>query len=264
MSSLRTRWLLLAASILMPVVAVLSQRGVFGPDNATISNRYPTLLIASGYAFAIWGLIFLGDLVFGLFQTNERRDPAITQSRPWTLGGFLLTAAWMPIFSRQLFWLSTIVIWASLACLLRAAHVVHAGDAPLARRAVTAVPLSLHAGWLSLAALLQTAQLAEAYTLVSPGGRLSFSLVLFGLATALLIGANRLMGGNVAFVAAAVWGLVGVAREQRGGALPGANVASAVAIVIAAALLADTLWLLTRSRLHRRDRPPPAQASGVS
>ena len=32
--------------------------GVFGPDNGTVSGQYPTLLVAAGYAFAIWGLIF--------------------------------------------------------------------------------------------------------------------------------------------------------------------------------------------------------------
>ena len=56
------RLLVLLAAIAMPVVAWLSNSGHFGPDNGTISDLYPTLLVAAGYAFAIWGLIFLLDL----------------------------------------------------------------------------------------------------------------------------------------------------------------------------------------------------------
>jgi hypothetical protein len=45
------RLLVLLFSIAMPVVAWFSQRGVFGPDNGTVSGQYPTLLVAAGYAF---------------------------------------------------------------------------------------------------------------------------------------------------------------------------------------------------------------------
>src|SRR5687768_8866659 len=62
----------LIAALLMPAVAWFSQQGVFGPDNGAISDRYPTLLVAAGYAFAIWGPIFLGDLVFACWQLRGR------------------------------------------------------------------------------------------------------------------------------------------------------------------------------------------------
>ena len=57
------RLLVLLAAVAMPVIAWLTSNGTFGPDNGTMSDRYPTLLVASGYAFAIWGLIFLLDLI---------------------------------------------------------------------------------------------------------------------------------------------------------------------------------------------------------
>ena len=36
-----------------------TQSGLFGDDNATISARYPTPLTPAGWAFSIWGVIFL-------------------------------------------------------------------------------------------------------------------------------------------------------------------------------------------------------------
>jgi hypothetical protein len=42
------RVLVLLSALSMPAVAWISATGVFGPDIATLSDRYPTLLIAAG------------------------------------------------------------------------------------------------------------------------------------------------------------------------------------------------------------------------
>src|SRR3546814_15235091 len=97
----------------MPVVAWLSNTGAFGPDNGMISNRYPTLLVAAGYAFSIWGLILLLDAAYAIWQrTGERRrDATLDRVAPWAAAGFLLTTLWMPLFSQQLFWACLLVIF---------------------------------------------------------------------------------------------------------------------------------------------------------
>src|SRR5689334_22137835 len=58
------QWLLLPCALAMPAIAFLSRRGLLGPENNTVSDCYPTLLIAAGYAFSIWGLIFLLDVIY--------------------------------------------------------------------------------------------------------------------------------------------------------------------------------------------------------
>ena len=79
------RWIVLLAALAMPVVAWLSQTGMFGPTNGAISDRYPTLLVAAGYAFSIWGLIFLWDVVFGAWQafSSRARQAPLAGVRPW-------------------------------------------------------------------------------------------------------------------------------------------------------------------------------------
>ena len=84
------------------MVSWFSQSGAFGPTNGAISDRYPTLLVAAGYAFTIWGVIFLWDVIFGLWQLRRRR-PDLPGVRGWAAAGFALTAAWMPVFSNQWF-----------------------------------------------------------------------------------------------------------------------------------------------------------------
>jgi len=57
-SALRRATLLLGYGCLI-AVNVASGMGKFGPNNAVVSNAYPTAITPSGYAFAIWGIIFM-------------------------------------------------------------------------------------------------------------------------------------------------------------------------------------------------------------
>lgn len=248
------RLLVLLLSIAMPVVAFLSQRGAFGPDNGTVSDLYPTLLVASGYAFAIWGVIFLLDLVYGTWQaTGERKsDPTVAHVAPWVAGGFALTAAWMPLFSmgtpeNGLFYVCLLVIFGATACMVRSAIVLSHDSTPQEGQWLWAwTPLSLHAGWLSLAAFLNLAQVVVAQELLPTAQMLPWSLVLFAAAAAALLVCNQRMHGNIDYAGAAIWGLVAVYVKQSGWDVPGADVAAWVAIAIAVALLAQTVLLRRR------------------
>lgn len=243
------RLLVLLAAIAMPVVAWFSNNGAFGPDNGTVSDRYPTLLVAAGYAFAIWGLIFALDLVYAAWQVTgaRRRNATLGRVAPWAAAGFALTAAWMPLFSMSQFWLCLLVIFAATACLVRCAWLLSHDPVPeKGQRVLAWLPLSLHAGWLSLAAFLNLAQVVVAYQLLPVDRQLPWSLALFALAAAMLLALNQRMRGNAAYVLAALWALVAVYVKQSGHDLAGAGVAAWVALAIAAALAVQTVALLRR------------------
>ena len=242
------RALVLLAALSMPVVAWLAQRGVFGPDNATLSARYPTLLIAAGYAFAIWGPIFLLDLALAAWQLG--RPVALDAVRRPTALAFALTSTWMIVFPLQWFGISLVVIIASLLALLvatfRAGHLTTRGE-----RWLLWLPLSLQAGWVSLAAFLNLAQVIVAYRLASTTAMLGWSSVLFAGCALLVLGTNARLRGNVPYAAAAVWGLVGVYVAQSSSSLQGASIAAWIAVGLAVAVFAETAWL----RLAMRARP---------
>jgi len=245
------RLLVLLMSLAMPLVAWFSQREAFGPSNGAISDRYPTLVVAAGYAFAIWGLIFLLDVLFGFWQLSSKRrnDGAVAGIRLPAALGFALTTLWMPVFSNQRFGLALLIIWASLACLLVCALRLSRDPRPVpGQRWFAWLPLSLHAGWLSLAAILNTAQVIVAYELLPTGNMLPWSVALLAAAALMLLALNQRMRGNLAYVAAALWALVAVYMKQSASELPGAGTAAWVALAIAAILAIQTLWLHLRAR----------------
>jgi len=243
------RLLVLLMSLLMPLVSWFSQQEAFGPTNGEISNQYPTLLVAAGYAFAIWGLIFLLDVVFGFWQLSAKRHNhgALARIRVPAALGFALTALWMPVFSNGVFWLALLIIWGALACLLTCALILSRDARPEpGQRWLAWLPLSLHAGWLSLAAFLNTAQVIVAYGWLPSDNMLAWSLVLFVLAAAMLLALNQGMRGNLPYVAAALWALAAVYVKQSASDLSGAGTAAWVAVGIAMVLTVQTLWLRMR------------------
>lgn len=242
-------YLVALSAAAMPLVAWLSNTGAFGPTNGEISNRYPTLVVAAGYAFAIWGPIFALDLVYGIRQLFHRGgDARLTRIRPWTAIAFCLTSLWMIVFSLQWFSLALAIIWASLACLLFSAWQV----ADTGRHARAAwwqwVPLSVHAGWVSLAVFLNTAQVIVAFNLLRVDEMLPWTLVLYVLAAFLVLAAIKGMRGNPWYALPVVWGLVGVFLKQRGWNLHGAAVAASVALALAFAVSALSIWCTRASR----------------
>ncbi len=244
------RYLVLLFSLAMPLVSWFSQQAAFGPTNGEISDRYPTLVVATGYAFAIWGLIFLLDAAFGFWQASSKRrsDGVLTSIRLPAALGFALTALWMPVFSTQMFWLALSIIWASLACLLLCALRLSRDPLPEpGQRWLAWLPLSLHAGWLALAAFLNTAQVIVAYRLLPVDDMLGWSVALFVIAGLMLLVLNQRMRGNVAFIAAAAWALAGVYAKQSDSALPGAETAAWIALAIAAVAVLQTVWLRLRA-----------------
>ena len=257
------RILVLLFAIAMPIVAWLSNNGSFGPDNGTMSDRYPTLLVAAGYAFAIWGLIFLLDLVYAGWQLSGHRktDDTLSRIAPWAAAGFALTAVWMPLFSMAQFWLCLLVIFAAAFCLIRCAMILSHDRTPQEGQWLWAwLPLSLHAGWLSLAAFLNLAQVVVAYQLASTTHQLPWSLVLFALAALMLLMVNLRMRGNIDYVIAALWALIAVYVKQSDSGLAGAQVAAWVALAIAVVLVLQTVLL--RRRYPGGLLPNPARARG--
>ncbi len=243
------RVMLALTALAMPVVSWFSQRGAFGPDNGSLSDRYPTLVVAAGYAFAIWGVIFVLDLVFAAWQLGgaRRHDPGLRQLRLPAAAGFALTAAWSPVFSQLWFALSLAVIWGALTAMAWAAVVAHrAPQGQAAGHWLVRGPLALHTGWLSLAVWLSTAQVIAAYDLMHGVRPIVWSAVLWAGAAVLALCLQRALRGSVAYTVATVWGLAAVVVKQKASAADGAHTSALIAAALGVLLVLHAAWLWRR------------------
>lgn len=246
------RILVLLLALAMPLVSWMSQAGWFGADIGSVSNRNPSLIVAAGYAFSIWGLIFALGIAFAIYQAlPARRDDALLAPLRWPAAAvFALTSSWMIVFPMEWFWLALLVIWASLAGLI---VIVFRLSPPPRRlsgleRVIVRSTFLIFCAWVALASFLNIAQTLLAYG-IDPGvAPVVWSTVLLLLAGALLLFLHRRVDGDLAFAATAWWALVAIYVRQSASTAPGADVLAWVAVGIALVVLLYTVWLQLRAR----------------
>lgn len=192
------------------------------------------------WAFAIWGLLFLGCVVFGVWQALPAQldDPLARTIGWWAFAlfvGNILWEAWVP--KRSLDWVSAAIIVVELALVLVILFEI-ARQAPEGLRFwLAAAPFQLLGGWIAAATFVNIAS-----TLMLSGARIGTGISLALIAGAGLLGAGvAYLTGAWLFAAAVGWALFGVivANLVRERNLPVAACAGAMLVaVVSGAVLA--------------------------
>lgn len=224
--------LLVVATLAFVVTPLITQPFTgFDPAQLPVPVDDPPIQ-PEGYAFSIWGVIYLwllGSAGYGLFKRDTAQD--------WDAGrwGLIVSiaigASWIAIALRDPV-IATALIWVMLIGALWALV-----RAPSRDRAWNALPLGLYAGWLTAASCVALGTVAMGYGLASP-----VAISWAGLALALAIALPLTRRLRVPTYPIAVgWALVGVVVANAA-TLP----AFAAAAGLGAALL---LWLaVTQAR----------------
>lgn len=213
------RWLAAASIVGNIALNYVSQAYPFnGQTNADVSGKYPTLLTPAGYAFSIWGLIFLSLLVYAGWQLlpSQRRNPLPDAvALPLTVAN-LLTGLWLVLFAYERLALSALVMLGILVCLIlvygRARELVLAAESPV----LSSLPFALFLGWISVATLISVT-----LGLWSWGwhGEENVRVLLTALLLAVVVALGLLVAHafrEMAFPLVMAWALVaiGVARQS--------------------------------------------------
>lgn len=193
--------LVLVAAVAFVVSPLISQPFTgFDPAQLPVPVDDPPIQPA-GYAFSIWGVIYLWLLAsagFGLFRRDTASD---WDAGRW--GAFVslaIGASWIAVALTAPV-MATILIWLMLAGALRALM-----RAPDRDRGWNALPLGLYAGWLTAASCVATGTVAMGYGWGSPA-TLSWAMLAVALVLAVLL---TLRLGVVTYPVAVAWALVGV------------------------------------------------------
>ncbi len=151
--------------VLVLIVNYFSQ--VLRLNNNTIgslSEEYSNLFTPQGYAFSIWGLIYLALLVYVGFQIyrsffSDEDSEFITQTGPWFAVANITNAAWVVLWLYEYTLLSVItmfVILFSLIMVIRRTH-MERWDASFKIIAFVWWPICLYAGWIAVATIANVA-----------------------------------------------------------------------------------------------------------
>jgi hypothetical protein len=204
-------WLLLAGALAQPLAAALPAALGF-PSVSLRSGELPHPLTPAGYAFSIWGIIFLGVIALGVARLARGTGTAWIG---WPFAGaLLLNAAWQ-------FWVPpngvdaiSLLIITGILCLL----LVTAASAPRtatgAERWLAKPAVMLFAGWVSAATFVNIAAALQFHDINPAGHGLGEQAVWLIGAAAIAVGVLAWRLGHWAYSGAVIWALVAISAKN--------------------------------------------------
>lgn len=230
-------------AIVQVVVSALAGSGI-----GEVARSYDSPLLAAGWAFSIWGLIYLGFLVqagFGLLPGQRGRE---VQRRVgwWLAASAVLNPLWILAFSAGAVVTAEVVLVALVAVLAVAFSRLSREPArSRAERLAFRLPVAIYMGWSSVALVLGLMAAGVAVGLPA-GGALSqtAAILLLVILVAVVLSVVGTAVGVAGFAAAVVWALAGVAANDR-----------PVAVTVVAVLAAVAVTVQTVRRIRRSVQP---------
>lgn len=186
------------AFVLSPLV--VGGFGGFDPGDFPIPQDDPPIQPA-GWAFAIWGVIYIWLVVHAGFGAVKRREAPDWQPTRLPLSiSLAIGAIWIPVANVSPLWATALILvmlGTAVVALLRAGP---------RDRWLLAVPLGLYAGWLTAASAVSLGLVVAGYGAMPQTNAALLALVLV-LVVALPVMIQR---RTVAYQAALVWALMAI------------------------------------------------------
>lgn len=173
----------------------------FDPNQFPVPQVNPSVQPA-GYAFSIWGVIYLWLIIgmgWGLFRARD--DFSWHDMRKPLCLSLFVGCFWLAIAQASPIWAS-ILIWVMLISALYALF-----RSPKDDRWFAALPVGLYAGWLSAASCVSLGLLAAGYGWMSEQ---TAGLVFVGLAIVIAAGVQSTLMRAPTYGIAVIWALIGV------------------------------------------------------
>jgi hypothetical protein len=190
-------------------------------------ERHP--IQPAGYAFSIWGVIYLWMVIHGAFGLFRRaQDPAWDAPRLGLTLSAMIGTAWLVIATISPVW-AMLTIWPMALGALAGFLVAD----PTKDRWLLSAPTAILAGWLTCAASVATGIVLAGHGVLSP---LTAALAMLAVVLAIAIPVQRRRRAMPLYGLTVIWALVGIIVANLGSQST-VTIAAGIGIVVMAAAL---------------------------
>ncbi len=211
-----------------------------------VSDKYPTVLTPAGYAFSIWGLIYVGLIAFCIYQLLPSKLLRLRGVRTLYIVSCVLNCAWLYAWHSYAIGVCVILIFALLATL--ALINIKLKTAESARDALfTKAPFGLYFGWVTAASIVNFfiyLKSIDAQMSVSAWNILGCVFIFVALLGAVVV---RWKLRNFTYPLAVAWAATGIAIQQQGNT---AIILTAAICVIFCLVLSLSFVMDLKSTIH--------------
>jgi tryptophan-rich sensory protein len=205
-------YLVIIATIGVIAMNALATTGyIGGVTPEVISDKYPTFVTPAGYAFSIWGWIYLGLIIFSIYQALPSKFEKFARMRTLYLISCLLNCLWLYFWHHEQITVSLLVILTLLASLAFINLTLERENNLLAR-----FVFGLYFGWVTVASIVN-ATIALIFNGVQTSDATAIWLAVGLIIVAAIIGVFlRHKLPNIAYPIAIAWALTAIAVKQSG------------------------------------------------
>lgn len=154
------------AAVATIAMGYLSNTGIFnGKTMASVSAEYQNLFTPAGYAFSIWGLIYLSLLGFviyygrSLFKAAIKEDKTVKEVGGWffisCLANSLWVVVWLYEYTLISIFLMILLLFSLLKIVVKTKMELH--NVPLKKFLFLFWPFCIYSGWVSVALIANIA-----------------------------------------------------------------------------------------------------------
>jgi tryptophan-rich sensory protein len=243
-------------SVVLAVIATLAVNALAnilplnGQNTGEISNRFQVYFVPAGYVFSIWGLIYIGLIVYATYQAlaSQRENPRLRRVGYLFVLSCLANITWLFLLHYNQFPLSLVAMLALLVLLILIYLRLGIGRDIVspAEKWLVNLLFSIYLGWVSVATIANVSDVLyylhwNGWGIVPQMWAVIMLLIAAGLAVAM--GLDR---RDVGFMLVFVWAFIGIAVKQAG-----TTMVVATAWVLVGVILMVVIWLLyTNNRAH--------------
>ncbi len=240
--------LVIVATIGMIIFNYFAATGILGGvDTAAISDKYSTRITPAGYAFAIWSLIYLGCLVFSIYQALPKQTERFRSFRRVYILSCVANCAWLYFWSQE----AILVCLGVILILLGTVAIINLKLQKVESNTeywLVKFPFGIYFGWVTAATILN-ATIALVYLNVkvpdSTAVILGAALLLIAATLGVII---RLKLKNYFYPLAIAWALTAIAVKQSGQTL----IVVSAAIGVIACLIAAVSFVMDMKSTETR------------
>jgi hypothetical protein len=218
-----------------------------------ISDRFDIFFVPAGYVFAIWGVIYLGLLAFGIYQVlpSQRDNLRLRRIGYLFVLSSLANVAWLFLWHYERFPLSLVAMVALLLSLIAIYLELDIGNArvPPVEKATVDLPFSIYLGWITVATVANVSSVLDYLGWGGWGVRpevWTIIMLIIGLAIATAVAFSR---GDLAYSAVLIWAYIGIAVKHDD--TPVITVGAWIILTLIA------LFAIFGTLVHRRTRRTP-------
>lgn len=214
---------ILAIALVLTVNYLANALPINGVTSGEVSDRFGVYFTPAGYVFAIWGLIYLGLIIFGLYQLlpRSRRSSNIEKISPWFVLSCVLNSAWIIAWHYLYIGVALgiiVLLLLILAVIYKKLNQRKQG-VPHEENIIVNAPFSIYLAWVSVATI------ANIFIFFDYMNWNDW-LLAEGIWTGLVIGIGAILAltfvkiyRDLLFAAVFVWAFIGISVQNNSGTL---------------------------------------------